>query len=120
MRDPRARRPEPRPHWSEVKRLLSWSPILERRFVVVVSAAVVVIVIGCVDYDNDHDNDNEADTGVPSAQVIELWETAPGGQGVHREVESEGHEEKHRAVVDGSDPDDEPVGQRRGKVEPAL
>src|SRR5439155_5707078 len=24
----------------------------------------------------------------------------PGGQGVHREVESEGHEEKHRAVID--------------------
>jgi hypothetical protein len=31
-----------------------------------------------------------------------------GGQGVHREVESEGHEEKYRAVIDG---DDEPVGQ---------
>ena len=43
-----------------------------------------------------------------------------GGQGVHREVESEGHEEKYRAVVDGGDPDDEPVGQRWGKVEPAL
>jgi len=24
-----------------------------------------------------------------------------GGQGVHREVESEGHEEKNRAVIDG-------------------
>jgi hypothetical protein len=24
-----------------------------------------------------------------------------GGQGVHREVESEGHEEKYRAVIDG-------------------
>ena len=44
----------------------------------------------------------------------------PGGQGVHREVESEGHEEKYRAVVDGGDPDDEPVGQRWGLVEPAL
>jgi len=43
-----------------------------------------------------------------------------GGQGVHREVESEGHEEKYRAVVDGGCPDDEPVGQRWGKVEPAL
>ncbi len=43
-----------------------------------------------------------------------------GGQGVHREVESEGHEEKHRAVVEGSYPKDEPVGQRWGKVEPAL
>src|SRR5450432_1422426 len=44
----------------------------------------------------------------------------PGGQGVHREVESEGHEEKYRAVIDGGHPEDELVGQRRGKVEPAL
>ena len=43
-----------------------------------------------------------------------------GGQGVHREVESEGHEEKYRAVIDGGYPEDEPVGQRWGKVEPAL
>jgi len=43
-----------------------------------------------------------------------------GGQGVHREVESEGHEEKYRAVIDGGCPADEPVGQRWGKVEPAL
>jgi hypothetical protein len=43
-----------------------------------------------------------------------------GGQGVHREVESEGHAEKHRAVVDGGCPEDEPVGPRWGKVEPAL
>ena len=43
-----------------------------------------------------------------------------GGQGVHREVESEGHEEKYRAVVNGSCLKDEPVGQRWGKVEPAL
>jgi hypothetical protein len=27
-----------------------------------------------------------------------------GGQGVHREVESEGHAEKYRAVIDGGDP----------------
>jgi hypothetical protein len=33
-----------------------------------------------------------------------------GGQGVHREVESEGHEEKYRAVIDGGYLDDEPVG----------
>ena len=49
--------------------------------------------------------------------------TAPrdsGGQGVRREAESEGHAEKYRAVVDGGHPDDEPVGQRWGKVEPAL
>jgi hypothetical protein len=37
-----------------------------------------------------------------------------GGQGVHREVESEGHEEKYRAVINGGYPDDEPVGQRWG------
>ncbi len=43
-----------------------------------------------------------------------------GGQGVHREVESEGHEEKYRAEIDGGYPEDEPVGQRWGKVEPAL
>jgi len=35
-----------------------------------------------------------------------------GGQGVHREMESEGHEEKYRAVIDGGCPEDEPVGQR--------
>jgi len=43
-----------------------------------------------------------------------------GGQGVHREVGSEGLEEKYRAVIDGGHPKDELVGQRRGKVEPAL
>src|SRR5215813_4729066 len=43
-----------------------------------------------------------------------------GGQGVHREVESEGHEEKYRAVIDGGYLKDEPVGRRWGKVEPAL
>jgi len=43
-----------------------------------------------------------------------------GGQGVRRETESEGHEEKYRAVIDGGYLDDEPVGQRRGKVEPAV
>jgi hypothetical protein len=42
-----------------------------------------------------------------------------GGQGVHREVESEGYEEKYRAVIKGL-PRDEPVGQRWGKVESAL
>ena len=43
-----------------------------------------------------------------------------GGQGVRREVESEGFAEKCRAVINGSHPEDEPVGQRWGKVEPAL
>ena len=42
-----------------------------------------------------------------------------GGQGVHREMESERHEEKYRAVIDG-ETQDEPVGQRWGKVESAL
>ena len=44
----------------------------------------------------------------------------PGGQGVHREVESERHEEKYRAVIDEGYLEDELVGQRWGKVEPAL
>ena len=35
-------------------------------------------------------------------------------------MESEGHEEKYRAVIDGGHPEDEPVGQRWGTVEPAL
>jgi len=42
------------------------------------------------------------------------------GQGIHCEVESEGFEEKYQAVINGSDSDDEPIGQRRGKVDPAL
>ena len=40
----------------------------------------------------------------PKAEVVF------GGQGVHREVESEGHEEKYRAVIDGGCPEDKPVG----------
>jgi hypothetical protein len=51
--------------------------------------------------------------------VAAVW-VYRGGQGVHREVESEGLEEKFRAVIDGGDPGDEPVGQRWDKVEPAL
>jgi len=47
-------------------------------------------------------------------------ETTTGGQGVHREVESEGFAEKYRAVVEESHPSDEPVGQKWGKVEPAV
>src|SRR5215470_644266 len=47
-------------------------------------------------------------------------EVISGGQGVHREMESEGHAEKYRAVIDGGHPEDEPVGQRWGKVEPAV
>jgi hypothetical protein len=43
-----------------------------------------------------------------------------GGQGVHREVGSEGLEENHRVVIDGSYPEGEPVGQRWAMVKPAL
>jgi len=35
-------------------------------------------------------------------------------------MESEGLEEKYRAVIDGGYSEDELVGQRRGKAEPAL
>jgi hypothetical protein len=41
------------------------------------------------------------------------------GQGVYREVESEGHAEKYRAVIDG-ETRDVPVSQRWGKVESEL
>ena len=58
------------------------------------------------------------DTSQGGPEAIPLQ--VSGGQGVHREVESEGHEEKYRAVIDGGYLDDEPVGQRWGKVEPAL
>lgn len=44
----------------------------------------------------------------------------PGGQGVRSDPESEESEEKYRAVINGGDPEDEQVGQRWGKVEPAL
>jgi hypothetical protein len=54
--------------------------------------------------------------GGPEATSLRI----SGGQGVYREMESEGHEEKYRAVINGGDPEDEPVGQRWGKVEPAL
>jgi hypothetical protein len=52
--------------------------------------------------------------GGPEATILQV----SGGQGVHREMESEGHEEKFRAVIKGS-PSDEPVGQRWDLVEPA-
>jgi hypothetical protein len=56
------------------------------------------------------------DQGGPAATV---WPYC-GGQGVHREVESEGLAEKFRAVIDGGNPKDEPVGPRWDQVEPAL
>ena len=45
---------------------------------------------------------------------------AVGRQGVRSDPESEGFEEKYRAVINGGDPEDEQVGQRWGKVESAL
>ena len=51
---------------------------------------------------------------------LELAAVNFGGQGAHREVGSEGLEENHRVVIEGSDPKDEPVGQRWGMVAPAL
>ena len=57
----------------------------------------------------------ETSQGGPEATNLQI----SGGQGVHREVESEGPAEKYRAVVDG-ETRDEPVGQRWGKVESAV
>jgi hypothetical protein len=62
----------------------------------------------------------EAKAGYSQGGPEATARSSSGGQGVHREVESEGHEEKYRAVIDGGHPEDEPVGQRWGKVEPAL
>ena len=53
----------------------------------------------------------ETSQGGPEATSLQF----SGGQGVHREVESEGHEEKYRVVIDGGHPKDELVGQRRGR-----
>jgi hypothetical protein len=58
----------------------------------------------------------ETDQGEPKT----ILSRDSGGQGVHREVESEGLEEKSRAVINGGYPDDEPVGQRWRQVELAL
>ena len=63
-----------------------------------------------------HEGESRKQTKADLKPPLEI----PGGQGVHREVESEGHEEKYRAVIDGGYPEDEPVGQRWGKVEPAV
>jgi hypothetical protein len=38
--------------------------------------------------------------GEPEATKLDFF----GGQGVRREMESEGHEEKYRAVIDGGTP----------------
>ena len=42
----------------------------------------------------------ETSQGGPGATSLRY----SGAQGVHREVESEGHEEKYRAVIDGVTP----------------
>jgi hypothetical protein len=42
------------------------------------------------------------DTSQGGPEAIHLQ--VSGGQGVHREVESERHEEKYRAVIDGGTP----------------
>ena len=42
----------------------------------------------------------ETRQGGPEATKLDFF----GGQGVHREVESEGHEEKYRAVINGGTP----------------
>ena len=65
-------------------------------------------------------NGHEGESRKQSKADLKPPLVGPGGQGVHREVESEGHEEKYRAVIDGGHPEDELVGQRWGKVEPAL
>ena len=49
----------------------------------------------------------ETSQGGPEATSLQFF----GGQGVHREVGSEGPAEKYRAVIDG-ETQDEPVGQR--------
>src|SRR5438132_12151367 len=65
-------------------------------------------------------NGHESESRIQIKADLKPPLAVPGGQGVHREVESEGHEEKYRAVIDGGYPEDELVGQRWGKVEPAL
>ena len=47
----------------------------------------------------------ETSQGGPAATIHQV----SGGPGVDREVESEGHEEKSRAVIDGGYPEDELV-----------
>jgi hypothetical protein len=59
---------------------------------------------------------------IQRAGVMPRWPVTKGtgGQGVRSDPESEGLEEKYRAVINGGYPEDEQVGQRWGKVEPAL
>jgi hypothetical protein len=61
--------------------------------------------------------------GESRKQARRTWShrsTCFGGQGVRREVESEGYAEKYRAVIDLGETPDEQVGKRWDQVEPAL
>ena len=50
-------------------------------------------------------NGHEGESGTQPRRTWSRSSQLSGGQGVHREVESEGHEEKYRAVIDGGDPE---------------
>ena len=50
---------------------------------------------------NGHEGESRIQAKVDLKPILAV----PGGQGVHREVESEGHEEKYRAVIDGGHPE---------------
>ena len=63
---------------------------------------------------------HEGESRIQARRTWSHRSTRFGGQGVRSDPESEGFEEKYRAVINGGDPDDEQVGQRWGKVEPAL
>ena len=60
-------------------------------------------------------NGHEGESRIQNKVDLKAPLAVPGGQGVHREVESEGHEEKYRAVIDGGYPEDELVGQKVGQ-----
>ena len=62
----------------------------------------------------------KANAGRLAAETSAVLVEFLGGQGVHREVESEGFAENHRVVLNGSYPSEEPVGPSWGMVEPAL
>ncbi len=49
-------------------------------------------------------NGHEAKAGHSQGGPAATTRNSSGGQGVHREVESEGHAEKYRAVIDGGTP----------------
>src|SRR5271166_4519991 len=65
---------------------------------------------------NGHEGESRSRPRRTWSQLLRISRRA----GVRSDPESEGHEEKYRAAVDGGDPEDEQVGQRWGKVEPAL